>query len=262
MTPAWEIAPPPGYVRLAAGTVDAVGLATLASPLADALAEGSFYEYAEHHPEARALAGRGIAWAVPLPDDAARVVVRRSRHGGLLGPVRGDRFLGPTRAPRELDTALRLALTGVPTPEVVAYATYRAGSLTRRADIVTREVPEARDLAATLDAVGRAGPHRPVLGAVAKLLAALTAAGARHPDLNLKNILIAPDANGAPEAIVIDVDRVWFDEPGAPRVAERNMRRLARSARKWRRLHALPIEEPDILWLAATAGELMSLATP
>ncbi|HEX6537382.1 MAG TPA: lipopolysaccharide kinase InaA family protein [Gemmatimonadaceae bacterium] len=246
---------PPGYVRLSTGSVEGVALATLAPALARALAEGSFYAWAEHHPEARALAGRGIAWAVPLPDGETRVVVRRSRHGGLLAPVRGDRFIGRTRAPRELDVALRLARAGVPTPELVAYATYRAGSLTRRADVVTREIAGARDLAATIEALG-GDDLRPVLRAVAALLAALTAAGARHPDLNLKNILIAPDVNGEPEAFVIDVDRVWFDSPGAPRVAERNMRRLARSARKLRRTRDLPVHETDLLWLAATAGEL------
>lgn len=246
---------PPGYTRLA-GAADAVGLATLAGPLAAALGEGSFYAYAEHHPAARALQGRGTVYAVPLPDGETRVVVRRSRHGGLLAPLTGEHFLGRTRAPRELAVALRLARAGVPTPEVVAYATYPAPPIGRRADVVTREIPGALDLAATLAAFMAADDKRPVLRAVARLLAALTAAGARHPDLNVKNVLIARDANGDPEAFVLDVDRVWFDEPGAPRVLERNLRRLARSAAKMRRLRALPLDEPDLLWLGATADEL------
>lgn len=247
---------PAGYQRLAHGVVEAVGLSTLAAPLAQALAEGSFYAYAEHHPAARPLSGRGTAWAVPLPGSEARVVVRHSRHGGLLGPARGDRFFGRTRAPHELDVSLQLARGGVLTPEVLAYATYRAGAFTRRADVVTREVAGGRDLAAVLAEVGPTGERREVLAPVARLLAALAATGARHPDLNLKNILLARDANDALEALVLDVDRVWFDEPGAPRVMERNLQRLSRSARKWRRLHALPIDEADLLWLGATAAEL------
>lgn len=255
--------PPPGYVRVQGTPADAVGLAALAAPLADALREGSFYAYAAHHPQARTLMGRGVAYAVPLPPPAAttRVVVRRSRHGGLLAPVTGERFAGRTRAPRELAVSLRLARLGVPTPEVVAYAIYPAGPLLRRADVVTREVPDAADLASVIADLGPAGEKRPVLHAVARLLAALTAAGARHPDLNIKNILIARDANGAPEALVLDVDRVWFDEPGSRRTAERNRHRLERSVRKWRRLHGLPLEESDLRWIAATEDEL-TLATP
>src|SRR5919205_114439 len=104
-----------------------------------------------------ARVGRGVAYAVALPDDATRVVVRRSRHGGVLAPITGERFLGPTRAPRELDVALRLARLGVPTPEVVAFATYPAGPLVRRADVLTREVEDAVDLASALaDADGPA----------------------------------------------------------------------------------------------------------
>ncbi len=240
---------PPGYVVLSERGTEGALLATLERPLRAALAGGSFFGYAGHHPAARALAGRGVAYAVPLPDDAARVVVRRSRHGGLLAPLTGDRFLGRTRAPAELATSLTLARRGVPTPELVAYATYPAGALRRRADVVTREIAPSRDLAAALlDADAEA--KNVALDAAARLLAQLTAAGARHPDLNLKNILLARDANGVLEAFVLDVDRVWFDEPGAIRVAIANLRRLARSARKWHRRHGMAFDEVDVGRLA------------
>jgi 3-deoxy-D-manno-octulosonic acid kinase len=94
--------PPVGYERLVDGDVEAVGLSDLAEPLRKALDAGTFYEYAEHHPSARILTGRGLTYAVPLPESSVQVVVRRSRHGGLLAPVTGERFLGRTRAPREL----------------------------------------------------------------------------------------------------------------------------------------------------------------
>jgi 3-deoxy-D-manno-octulosonic acid kinase len=258
----WRDQPPPGYERLIGNHVEAVGLSTLAAPLVEALREGSFYEYGAHHPRARTLAGRGVAYAVPLPDETTRVVVRRSRHGGLLAPITGELFLGRTRAPRELDTALRLARLGVPTPELVAYATYPAGMVTRRADVVTREVVNSADLAAAIAAVASEAEKRTILVAVARLVASLTAAGARHPDLNIKNILIAPDENGAPQALVLDVDRIWFDVPGARRVTTRNLQRLTRSARKWHRLHALPLTEPDLLWLAAAVEDQSLTACP
>ena len=243
---------PPGYVALSEGGTRGALLATLEQPLRAALDGGSFYGYAEHHPEARPLAGRGVAYAVPLPEGAARVVVRRSRHGGLLAPLTGDRFYWRTRAASELQISLDLARRGVPTPEVVAYATYAALPLGRRADVVTREVPFARDLAAAMH-YGSAAERREALAATGRLLAQMAAAGVRHPDLNLRNILLAHDANGALEAVVIDVDRVWFDEPGAPRAAEANVRRLARSADKLSERHGVPITGAEIraLWSAA-----------
>jgi hypothetical protein len=246
---------PNGYVALSAGDAQAVGLEALRGPLEVALGTGSFYAYASRDPRARALAGRAVAYAVSLPSAAARVVVRRSRHGGLLAAITGDRFAPPTRAPRELQTAVRLTAAGVPTPEVVAFATYPAGPF-RRADVVTREIAGAADLPAVLAEPMSDDQRRAVLAAVARLLADLTVAGARHPDLNVKNILIQRSATGQVVAYVIDVDRIWFDQPRAARVTERNIARLSRSARKWRRAGALDLAETDMGWLAATAHHL------
>ncbi|MGH7626946.1 MAG: lipopolysaccharide kinase InaA family protein, partial [Gemmatimonadaceae bacterium] len=175
---------PPGYTALALERGTAVVLGTLAEPLAAALHGGSFYEYAASHPAARTLRGRGVAYAVPLPDGVTRVVVRRSRHGGLFAPITGDRFLGRTRAPHELEVALRLMHAGVATPQLLAYAIHPAGLFTARADVITREVPDSADLVATLVSRASGSPPRSILRAVAELLAALTRTGARHPDLN------------------------------------------------------------------------------
>ena len=56
------------------------------------------------------------------------MVVRRSRHGGLLAPLTGDTFFWGTvrRTSWKCRSAAR---RGVPTPEVVAYATYPAPPL-------------------------------------------------------------------------------------------------------------------------------------
>jgi tRNA A-37 threonylcarbamoyl transferase component Bud32 len=250
---------PPGYVALSEPGVEGAALATLEAPLREALAEGTFYEFAEHHPEAKPFTGRGLAYAVPL-STGDRVVVRRSRHGGLLGSLRNDRFLGATRAPHELEISLTLRRLGVPTPEIVAYATYPAGPMFRRADVVTREVPRSRDLATALGALSRGDSKRSLLQATGKLLESMSAAGARHPDLNIKNILIADNEFGGIEAFVLDVDRVWLDRANANSVLEANFRRLSRSAVKWRRLKALPIEEADLLAIESTARELITLA--
>lgn len=250
---------PPGFVRLREPGIEGAALASLETPLREALAEGSFYEFAEHHPEAKPLTGRGIAYAVPL-STGDRVVVRRSRHGGLLGSVRDDRFFGATRAPRELEISLTLRRLGVATPLVVAYATYPAGPMFRRGDVVSREVARSRDLAAALGLLSRGQSKRSLLEATGKLLASMSIAGARHPDLNIKNVLIADNAFGGVEAYVLDVDRVWLDRAGADGVLAANLRRFSRSALKWRRLQGLPIEEADLLAIESSARELITLA--
>ncbi len=241
---------PPGYTSVRLGDTDLVGLATLVPTLADALREGTLYDYAAHHTEARPLRGRGVAYAVPLPDGITRVVVRRSRHGGLLAPLTGEMFIGSTRAPRELETSLRLARLGIPSPQLVAYATYAAAPLLRRADVLTLEVPRARDLADWLMQAEGEEERRPALAATAAIIAHMAEGGVRHPDLNLKNILLASEDGGGLEAYLLDVDRVWFDEPAHGSVLAANLRRVFRSARKWRKRRGLTIEEEELGWLA------------
>jgi hypothetical protein len=246
---------PPGYERLRRPGVETVARATLAHSVEEALEAGSLYQYAAHHPDARPLHGRGVAYAVPLPDGATRVVVRRSRHGGWLAPLTGEIFLAPTRAPHELEVSLRLSREGVPTPEVIAYSTYEVAPLLRRADVVTREVYGATDLANALARESDPAAVRDVVRAIARLLARMGAVGARHPDLNVRNVLISRDDNGNREAWLLDVDRVWFDDPRHPRVMEANLRRFGRSVRKLREREGLPLGDGEMALLAALARE-------
>ena len=79
----------------------------------------------------------------------------------------------------------------------------------------------------------------------------LAAAGAHHPDLNLKNVLLAPDADGDDEGWVLDVDVVRFASrhvtPGtAWAVGAENYERLARSLRKWRDLRGLSVSDLEL----------------
>ena len=244
-------APPAGYVRFGLARALVVVQKAHADALREAMGDGALYSWAARHPERRVLQGRMPAFAVPLPGSATRVVVRHARHGGMLARITGDVFVGATRAPHELAVAERLSREGVPTPDVVAYALYPVGPLLARADVATREIEQSRDLDTFLrdehDAVARAL----VLGAVRELLVLLARAGARHPDLNLKNILVRADERGAPRAWVIDVDRIVFHHPGDPAVAEANLRRLLRSARKLRGTRGLPVGDDELAVLAA-----------
>jgi 3-deoxy-D-manno-octulosonic acid kinase len=225
-------APPAGYVRRRVAGAEVTARAESADAVASALDGRTLYLWAAAHPARRALAGRAPVYAVPLPN-GERVVVRHSRHGGLLARVTGDRFLYPTRAPAELAAALRLAAAGVPTPEVVGFVRYGAGPLLCRADVATREIADAEDLGAVLAEPARARDASAWLPAVLRLLALMQRAGARHPDLNVKNVLLARGPAG-PVAHVLDVDRVSFGAPGDARLAAANARRLVRSARKRR----------------------------
>jgi len=243
---------PPGYLRERVGRADVVARTAVMSSLRGILRTATLHDYAAQHPDAVPHAGRGIAWAAPLSDDGPRVVVRHSRHGGALALVTGDLFLFP-RVARELDITLRLIALGVPTPEIIAYVVYPAGPF-RRSDVATREVERARDLAAALTDRPEPGPRKMLIEAAAKLVAQLGRAGVRHPDLNLKNILLAPGPTSRLKAWVLDVDRVVFGRPGDPRVTYANLARLERSARKWRDEHGAPITEDDLAALRAAAG--------
>jgi 3-deoxy-D-manno-octulosonic acid kinase len=245
---------PAGYTRFVLSGADVVALGACADAVRRACGERSLYDYAATHPGRRELRGRGIAYAVPLPDGETRVVIRHSRHGGLLAPVTGDRFLAPTRAPHELRTALRLAEAGVPTPEVIAYATYPAGGVFRRSDVATREVVGGRDLADVLARPDDEHARGAALAATAELLRALERAGARHPDLNMMNVLIvAAPGGGLARAFVLDVDRVAFGQPGDRRIGAANVRRLVRSARKLRSNGRITVSDGELSGIAAAA---------
>ncbi len=234
-----DIGIPAGYVRLTTpGTRRAVARRGDAAAIGTVLAEGTLHEWAAREPGARPMQGRATAWAVRLPNGTP-VVVRHSRHGGWLAPLTGDLFPPPTRAPRELATALRLGERGVPTPTVAAYATYPATAGLERADVATVEVPDAHDLGASL-AIGT--PFAALWNAVAPLLQALAAAGAHHPDLNVKNILLSGSASVS--AWVLDVDRVRFVGPAA--AARGNAARLTRSLVRWRERHGATITDADL----------------
>jgi len=251
-----RLPPPSGYRRFLIRGAEVVSRADVLDAVRTALASGPLYDYASHHPKARPLAGRAVAYAVPLPGGNVRVVVRHNRHGGLFGPVTGDVFLAP-RAPYELDVSLRLERLGVPTPQVLAYAIYHAGAMLRRCDVVTREIPNSRDLS---DILVRSDERTRLaaVAATAKLVGKLASVGARHHDLNVKNVLLATDAEEGLRAMILDVDRVTFHAPGDVTILERNLERFVRSARKWRERNGATISDAELDRFALDARAALS----
>lgn len=245
---------PADFTRFTVGRAEIVCAPHVADALRQMVATGTVYDAAARHPEARALAGRGTAYAVPLPGTTERAVVRHNRHGGLLAPVTGDLFRAPSRAPLELELSRRLTEHGVPTPTVLAYAIYSVPFGFCRVDVVTREVPSSFDLSVAFMSSDAALRAR-AIAAAADLVIALSAVGAHHVDLNIKNVLLHPSSrdDSLLEAMVLDLDRVRFDEPEI--VFDWNLERLLRSARKWRDERGAQVTQPELDELAGSVRE-------
>lgn len=248
---------PAGYDRLSVNDRLAIACHWAAPAIRDLLANSTLHDWAAAQRDHEPMRGRGINYGVILPAGvesgaATHIVVRRNRHGGLLGPVTGEYFRAPTRAPLELSNSLRLIMAGVNTPEVIAYALYPAFMNLVRCDVVTRRLPEGGDFPEMWIKADSSGRDYLLTG-VASLLKSLVKAGAWHADLNLKNIYIATHG---PDIVpyVLDVDCVSF--PGCTDIAVRNFNRLARSARKWRNKWGLDFDEKTLERLAALTLEM------
>lgn len=251
--------PPSGFVRFVIDSSEVVCAKHIAEAVLEALRAGTLYRYAESHPQARPLAGRGVAYAAPLPGDIEHVVVRHNRHGGMLARFTRDLFRPPTLAPLELRISERLRRVGVPTPVMLGYVVYAAPAGFRRADVMTREVRQSRDLSVAIMSDDRSNRER-ALAATAALVAAMSDAKAQHHDLNVKNVLLHDASDGTVEALVLDVDRVTFvDDSESAR--EGNLARLLRSARKWQSVHGAPVTAEELEALAAAARERPPLAS-
>lgn len=218
----------------------------------------TLYTWAAETPQPRALQGRGVVYVAKLEECNTTVVVRHAWHGGVFAPITGDRFLSPTRAPREAAANVLLRRHGVPTPELIGYALYPAGPGMRRVDVVSRFVPDAWDFGAVLAGAAPKIDREAACRAILKLLTQLAALGAVHSDLNVKNLLLVRDAAQLLHAWVLDVDVVSFRQVPPESVMAMNVQRLTRSIRKWHRRYELTLDET---WLTGFVTSALA-ATP
>lgn len=242
--------PPGGYRESTARGTLVVARADLHDMVCAILRGATLHAWAAEQPGAQPMQGRDTAWGTRLPN-GPEVVVRHSRHGGLLAALTRDLFLAPTRAPRELGVALRLRAAGVATPDVLAYAVYTATGPLCRADVVTARVHGVALPAAWASAVD-AAQRNAIADAVGTLLGALRTAGAHHPDLNARNVLVAPTGDGL-TAWVLDVDRVHFGRT-ASEAAARNAIRLAHSLAQLREEGTMDLDAAAWQQIATRAG--------
>lgn len=248
----------PPYQTVRAGTGRAMVTGDCAPAIRQILEKETLYEFAARQPDARVMTGRAPVFAIELPMGCGRVVVRHSMRGGLAAKVTQDLFILPTRGLRELMNSLRLRASGVSTPEVVAYVSYAVGGIFRRSDVATREIPDGHDLSTVLHELKEPDHRRMAFDAIAKLLKALSHAGAHHQDLNLKNILLTSGAGEGLDAHVLDIDRVRFSSPESPLVAKANLDRLLRSLRKWHDAGRIRFAPEDETFLRQHGSEVRS----
>lgn len=249
--------PPPAPVRWSGGDVLAYD-AVRADLLAILNDHGSVYEWAARMPQPRALRGRAPVFVATLPRSGHTVVVRHAWHGGLLAPLTGDLFLRPTRAPREMQIAAALLACGIPTSDICGAVRYAAGAGLVRVDVVSRYLEDSVDLGTVLAGLAPAYPREQALAATSTLLRQLAQRGIVHPDLNVKNILLRPQFGltsppAALQALVIDVDVLEWDAAWVGDVSmQRNVARLVRSMRKWRRQFSCDISDDTMTAFATT----------
>ncbi|HZK79396.1 MAG TPA: lipopolysaccharide kinase InaA family protein, partial [Gemmatimonadaceae bacterium] len=113
-------------------------------------------------------------------------------------------------------------------------------------DVATREIKNGHDLSVVLREMP-SGEHRAqCLAATGALLASLARAGAHHPDLNVRNILITWDEDHGARARILDVDRIRFHFPSDPMVVMANFKRLERSLEKIRERENITVTDGEI----------------
>ena len=166
--------------------------------------------------------------------DGERALVRSYRHGGIFRAVtKGIFFTWPPRPLRELAISEELHHRGVPTVEPCGACVEPLWGPFYRGWFITRELTGARDLWESVSGSLMLGfDNAAILRAAADGVRLLHREGVYHGDLNLKNILIRRENKGL-KSYIIDFDKATLFLGRLPEsIAQRNLKRLRRSARK------------------------------
>jgi len=161
-------------------------------------------------------------------------LVRAYHHGGMLRHLtRHIYFTWPPRPFRELALTEEVRRRGVPTLEVLGAWVERVWGLFYRGWLLSRELKGGQDLWAALRSERYVGPaSKSLLQAVARGLRTMHRRGVYHGDLNLKNILVRQETDEI-KSYIIDFDKASLYLGAVPvNKAEKNLRRLYRSACK------------------------------
>ena len=195
--------------------------------------------------------GRGALRSKELPNGEV-VLIRPYRHGGCFRRVTGEHFFTwPPRPFRELAVTEELRHRGLRTAEVYAACVSRPLGPFYRGWLVTKRLRGAEDFWSVLQSglIQQIGLET-ALHAVAESIRTMHRQGVYHADLNLKNILLRVEACGV-TSYIIDYDKAKLFLGNLPAaLAERNLARLWRSARK--------LDPAERFFTAAARDQLMS----
>jgi 3-deoxy-D-manno-octulosonic acid kinase len=179
------------------------------------------------------LRGRQVLTSVVL-SNGDRVLIRPYHHGGAFRFfTRRSFFSRPPRPFRELVITEELRRRGIPTIEVYGACVERVFGRFYRAWLISRELAGSQDLWTALqNGIAQTWKIEAVLRPVAQSLRHMHREGVYHRDLNLKNILVRPEAQ-AIKSYIIDFDKAKLFLGALPQpLAENNLRRLWRSVSK------------------------------
>ena len=137
------------------------------------------------------------------------LVIRPYRRGGALGWLLNDRYSHPARARRELEVLDLLRSQGVPVVAPIA-ALAKKGRAFWRLRLCTEWLPDALTVPAFLAAYP--DRRRQTAEAVGLAVRLAFAAGLRHPDLHLDNVLVQ-GSGGKVRAVLVDLDRSRIASP-------------------------------------------------
>jgi tRNA A-37 threonylcarbamoyl transferase component Bud32 len=208
----------------------------------------------EQYPAALPTEGRGHVHEFLTVNHTA-LMVRHYVHGGVLGGLTRDLHWGAGRALQELRVSEEARQRHIPTPEILAIRYEPVLGLLCRLDIVTRKVVGARPLDDVVRSIGDTRSIRPLIPRVARFVRTVHDTGLHHPDLHIRNILVAgTEADVAEELVLVDLDRNRFEEPLSPSSAYRSLFRLHRSLEKFGVDERILSERDRIRFLLAYFG--------
>ena len=168
--------------------------------------------------------GRGASAVLPRPPGSPWRL-KRMRRGGLTASLWRDRYPSAGRLVAMLAASGEARRRGVATPRAIALLVESAGFPLVRAFLATEEIAGAEDLARR---ARRGAMTEDDVAAAKRAVRLMHDAGMDHPDLNLGNIVLAPDG-----VHVVDLDRVTFTSGPLPQGKRaRALSRLARSCAK------------------------------
>jgi len=174
--------------------------------------------------------GRADTWILSLPGRPERLLLRRMRHGGVVGRWLGGHFLGPQRALNELQVTTQLHTAGAPVPKPALVWGHRVVGPVWLGCIATVYEEGARDALAFLRGNPEVAQLRAAARALGRAVRRFHDAGGCHADLHAGNLLLV-EATGGLRGVVVDLDRARCAVL-TPEQRMRQLMRLYRSLRK------------------------------